>query len=144
MGRLARDDDHVVRLLLAEHHQEAPADLLLRVVLDGAGYSEGELTGRPHFPRAGLVRFAGSPHPAERTLAVLDLRTPADVIDRLSHDEAWSVRATAARDPRLPVARLLALLEDADGQVTFSAAANPALPVEAMARLVQSAEVMHA
>lgn len=142
--RLARDDDHAVRLLLAEHHQDAPADLLLRVVLDGAGYTEAELTGRPHFPTTGLARFADSPHPDERRLVVLDSQTSADVIERLSHDEARSVRIAIARDPRLPVTRMLALLEDADVQVAFSTAANPALPVQVMAQLVQSAVDMNA
>ncbi|MGV9774306.1 hypothetical protein [Streptosporangium sp. NPDC003464] len=140
--RLARDDDRAVRLLLAEHHPDAPADLLLRVVLDGAGYSEGDLTDRPRFPRADLARFADSPRPGERRLVVLDPRTPADVIERLSHDEERSVRIAMARDARLPVTRMPALLDDSDEQVAFSAATNPALPVEAMARLVQTADNM--
>jgi hypothetical protein len=135
--RLAHDDDHAVRLLLADHHQDASADLLLRVVLGDAGYSEGELTARPHFPRAGLARFAGSPHPGERHLAVLDPHTPADIIERLSHDGARSVRISAAQDPRLPVTRMLELLHDPDGQIAFSAAANSALPVQIMTRLLQ-------
>ncbi|MBG0828197.1 hypothetical protein HS041_10500 [Planomonospora sp. ID67723] len=137
--RLAHDDDPAVRLLLAEHHPDAPADLLLRVVLGGAGYSEGELTGRPCFPRAGLARFADSPHSRERRLVVLDPQTPAHVIERLSQDEAPEVRAAMARDPRLPVPRITALLHDPDRYVAFSAAANPGLPVEVMTRLVQTA-----
>ncbi|MBG0825973.1 hypothetical protein HS048_35470 [Planomonospora sp. ID91781] len=137
--RLARDDDRAVRLLLAEHHPAAPADLLLRVVLDGAGYSEGELTGRPCFPRTGLAGWADSPHPDRRRLVVLDPHTPVGVIERLSHDQERGVRMAMARDPRLPVARLLALLQDRDRQVAFSAAANPALPVEIMTRIIRTA-----
>ncbi|GII04211.1 hypothetical protein [Planobispora takensis] len=137
--RLAHDDDPAVRLLLAEHHPDAPAALLLRVVMDDAGYSEGELTGRPRFPGAGLARFADSPHSRERRLVVLDPQASADVIERLSHDEERRVRMAMARDPRLPVPRILALLRDSDDQVAFSAAANPALPAGAMAQLVQTA-----
>ncbi|MEV4018227.1 hypothetical protein AB0J35_47800 [Nonomuraea angiospora] len=38
--RLADDGNRAVGLLLAKRHQDAPADLLLRVALDGAGYLE--------------------------------------------------------------------------------------------------------
>jgi hypothetical protein len=140
--RLACDDDRAVRLLLAEHHPDAPADLLLRVVLDDSGYSESVLTRRPHFPRAGLARLADSPDPHERRLSLLDPLTPAQAVERLSHDESRAVRMAMACDPRLPVTRLLEMLHDPDDHVRYAAAGNPALPAEVMTRIIHEAVAM--
>ncbi|GAA0659310.1 hypothetical protein GCM10010193_07670 [Kitasatospora atroaurantiaca] len=74
-----------------------------------------------------------------RRLALLDLQTPPDTVDRLSTDPAPEVRADAARHPRLPLRRLIELLDDEE--LAHEAAANPALPPAVMHRLVAVLEL---
>ncbi|GAA2070896.1 LRV domain-containing protein [Actinomadura alba] len=132
--RLAADEDFVVRLFLAENHPEPPGALLLRTVLEFEGYTQGMMLDNPNFPREGLRRFADSPHPDERRLVPLDLGTPAEEIERLSHDNDRRVRQAMARDPRLSTGRLLELL--AEKETAEAAAGNPALPITVMKQIL--------
>ncbi|MGW3245352.1 hypothetical protein [Streptomyces sp. NPDC001070] len=134
--RLAADDDLGVRVLLAQNHPEAPADVLLRGFLEYTGPERGHLLTRPHFPTAGLARFAGHEDPAVRALAARDPRSAAETVDRLSGDPDPGVRAVMARHRNLPPARLAELLDD--GELAHEAAANPALEPAVMRRLVAS------
>ncbi|WP_404961933.1 hypothetical protein [Streptomyces sp. 147326] len=140
---LARDDDFAVRLLLAEFHPEPPPELLLDLYLNGTHRAVGMLVTRPGFPAAGLAaRFANSPDPERRRLALRDPGLEPELLDRLSRDP--ETRADAARDPRLPVARIRELLTDPDPETAAAAraaAANPALPAEDMRRLLDRAGV---
>ncbi|MEU0357461.1 hypothetical protein [Streptomyces cyaneofuscatus] len=132
---LAGDADFAVRLLLAECHPEAPAELLLDLYLHGTHRAVAMLTSRPGFPAAGLARrFADAPDPRARALALRDPAATRELVERLSRDPEAGVRRTAARDPRLPVPRLLELLADPD--TVSGAAANPALPPREMAALL--------
>lgn len=137
---LAGDEDFAVRLLLAEFHPEAPPELLLDLYLHGTHRAVSMLTAKPRFPAAGLAaRFARTPDPRARALAVRDPDATPELVERLSHDPAPEVRATAARDPRLPVRRLVELLEDP--RAGSAAAANPSLPVAEMTALLDRAGV---
>ncbi|MDT0495202.1 hypothetical protein RM717_32410 [Streptomyces griseus] len=132
---LAGDADFAVRLLLAEGHPEAPAELLLDLYLHGEHRAVGMLTARPRFPAAGLARrFADAPDPRARALALRDPAVTAELVERLSRDRDEGVRRAAARDPRLPLPRLLELL--ADPGTAPAAAVNPALPPGEMAALL--------
>ncbi|MFF3753136.1 hypothetical protein ACFYYH_22150 [Streptomyces sp. NPDC002018] len=137
---LADDADFVVRLLLAEHHPKAPAELLLDLYLNGTHRAVGMLAVRPQFPAAGLAaRFADAADPWARALAVRDPGATPALVEGLSRDPEPGVREAAARDPRLPVPRLVELLEDPD--VGAAAAGNPALPAREMTALLDRAGV---
>ncbi|MFE7459184.1 hypothetical protein [Streptomyces sp. NPDC057554] len=132
---LAGDADFAVRLLLAEGHPLAPAELLLDLYLHGEHRAVGMLTARPRFPAAGLARrFADAPDPRARALSLRDPAVTAELVERLSRDRDEGVRRAAARDPRLPLPRLLELL--ADPGTAPAAAVNPALPPGEMAALL--------
>ncbi|MGI5255228.1 hypothetical protein [Actinacidiphila glaucinigra] len=132
--RLAADDDLGVRVLLAQNHPEAPAELLLSAFLEYTGYERELLLTRPHFPTAGLSRHAGDEDPAVRALAARDPATAAETVDRLTRDPDPGVRAAGAGHPNLPRARLAELLDDEE--LAHRAAANPALEPAVMRRLV--------
>lgn len=131
---LAHDEDFAVRLLTCEYQPSAPADALLAMALEWSSYTRADMLARPQFPRKGLVRYAEDEDPSVRMLAVYDPDASPELIERLSHDEATTVRYTAAGDPRLPLARIEELLTEPG--TARSAAGNPALPVVAMHRLL--------
>jgi hypothetical protein len=135
---LSRDEDFAVRLLLCEFHPEPPPELLLDLYLNGSHRAVKMLIANPRFPSAGLAaRFAGSPDPERRRLALRDPAVTTEFLLRVSRDPACS--AAAARHPQLPVPRIRELL--ADPPTTSAAAGNPSLPVEDMHRLLDSAGV---
>ncbi|MFD3613499.1 hypothetical protein ACFWXA_36765 [Streptomyces atroolivaceus] len=137
---LAGDPDFGVRLLLAENHPSAPAELLLDLYLHGLHRAVAMLTSKPQFPTHGLaVRFADAAAPEARTLIVRDPGATPEIVERLSRDPEARVRKAAARDPRLPVPRLVELLDDPD--VGAAAASNPALPVTEMTSLLDRAGI---
>ncbi|MFF2045953.1 hypothetical protein ACFVVX_36585 [Kitasatospora sp. NPDC058170] len=134
VARLSGDPDLGVRVLLAQNHPQAPADLLLRSFLEYTGRERWHLTTRPNFPRTELAGHAEAADPMVRRLTLLDPQAPPATVDRLSADSDPDVRADAARHPRLPPRRLTELLDD--GELAHEAAANPALPPPVMHRLV--------
>ncbi|WP_405818868.1 hypothetical protein OG705_06015 [Streptomyces sp. NBC_00838] len=137
---LAGDGDFAVRLLLAEFHPQAPPELLLDLYLHGSHRAVAMLTVKERFPAAGLAaRFAGSPDPRARALAVRDPEATPELVERLSRDPDTGVREAAARDPRLPVRRVVELLEDPEAG--SAAATHPALPVAEMVALLDRAGV---
>ncbi|WP_035842192.1 hypothetical protein [Kitasatospora azatica] len=135
---LARDEDFAVRLLLCEWHPQPPPELLLDLYLNGRHRAVRMLIANPRFPTAGLAaRFAQSPDPDRRRLALRDPALGLELLDRLSRDP--ETQHEAARHPLLPLPRIRELLAD---PVTASAAAgNPSLPVEDMHRLLDRAGV---
>ncbi|KOV64641.1 hypothetical protein [Streptomyces sp. MMG1121] len=139
VARLAEDADRGVRLLLAQNHPDAPADLLLRGFLEYTGPERGRLTTRPNFPRAGLAGYAGHADPQVRALAARDPDTPPATADRLTRDPDPQVRSAFARHPNLPPARLTELLAGAhDRDLAHAAAANPALDPATIERLLRT------
>jgi hypothetical protein len=122
---LAADSDQRVRAELAQHHPDAPADLLLSCYL-ADGQSRPRLLSRPQFPSADLARFAHDADPEIRALAARDPEADPALIAHLVTDPAECVRRRMARCPRLPADRMIALLNDPE--LARDAAANPALP----------------
>ncbi|EKX64670.1 hypothetical protein [Streptomyces ipomoeae] len=123
--RLAEDEDFVVRLMICEYQPDAPAEALLRMVLEWDGYSSYDMLRMPQFPRKGLARYADDPSPSLRRLAVFDPDAPPELIERLSRDESAWVQRYAAPDHRLPRPRIEELLREP--WLAQEAAANPAL-----------------
>jgi hypothetical protein len=137
---LATDDDFAVRLLLCENHADVPGDLVLATYLEARTISRGWLLKHPRLAEAGLARLADSPDPNARKLVRLDPLARPEVIERLSHDPCWWVRAAMAPDRRLSPGRVLELLDDPT--TTEGAAANPHLPVSIMERFLADAHVL--
>ncbi|MEU5985962.1 PE-PGRS family protein [Streptomyces sp. NPDC047434] len=139
VARLARDEDRVVRLFLAESCDDAPADMLLEVWhwWDGSLSSPGRPRTHPNFPRTGLLRYAGDPNPRLRRLALDDPVSTPELVERLSRDEAAEVRCRAAEDPRLSPASAVRLLDDGSEAVRCAAARHPALPARVLVRLLR-------
>ncbi|CAL9582220.1 PE-PGRS family protein [Streptomyces sp. enrichment culture] len=137
--RLARDEDRVVRLFLAESCDDAPAGLLLEVWRwwDGSFSHPDRPRGHPNFPRADLLRYADDPSPRMRRLAPDDPEATPELVERLSRDPAAEVRRRTAEDPRLSPATVVRLLDDVDEGVRVAAARNPALPARALVRLLR-------
>lgn len=134
---LAADEDLGVRVLLAQHHPDAPPELLLRCYLEYTGPHRDRLLALPRFPVAGLAaRFGAAEDRAVRLLATLDPEADPGLVDALTRDPEPKVRAGAARNPALPQARLHQLLDDQESGA--DAAANPALPVATMRRLLDA------
>jgi hypothetical protein len=137
VAALADDPDLGVRVLLAQHHPDAPPELLLRCYLEYHGCGRERLAELPRFPADGLAAFAGHSDPAVRRLVGLDPLAAPDLIERLSADPDATVREAMATCPRLPAARLVALL--GDPELAEAAAANPALPVDQWDRILHDA-----
>ncbi|GGV70635.1 hypothetical protein GCM10010277_81820 [Streptomyces longisporoflavus] len=137
VARLARDEDRVVRLFLAESCEDAPADLLLEVWRwwDGSFSHPDRPRSHPNFPRAGLLHYVADLN-GRRRLALDDPEsTPADVA-RLARDPEAEVRRRAAEDPRLSPADAVLLLNDPEGYVRGTAVRNPRLPASILAGLL--------
>ncbi|MFD8381235.1 PE-PGRS family protein [Streptomyces sp. NPDC059679] len=137
--RLARDEDRVVHLFLAESCDDAPADMLLEVW----GWWTGSLTcpdrprGHPNFPRQGLLRYADDPSPRMRQLALDDPESTVELVERFVRDADDEVRLRAAKDPRLPVDSAVRLVDDPEWSIRRAAARHPGLPAEALVRLLR-------
>ncbi|GLW72495.1 hypothetical protein Kpho02_47940 [Kitasatospora phosalacinea] len=144
---LARDEDRVVRLFLAESCADAPAGMLLEV----ASWWKGSFSfpdcprSHPNFPRAGLLRFAADPNPLLRALVPDDPKATAADVERLAADPDPTVRRAAAEDRRLSPATVSALAADPDAGVRYRARANPVLPVaDLVALLLEPRTAEHA
>ena len=137
--RLARDEDRVVRLFLAESCDDAPADMLLEVWhwWTGSFSSPGRPRTHPNFPRTGLLRYAEDPNPRRRQLALDDPESTPELVERFALDPDDEVRARAAQDPRLSPESAVQLLDDADDAVRHHATVHPALPAPVLIRLLR-------
>lgn len=136
--RLARDEDRVVQLFLAESCDDAPAEMLLRVAewWTGSLSFPGRPGNHPNFPREGLLRFADDPNPNLRRLALDDPAATPDVAERLLDDPEPAVRYRAATDPRLPAATAVRLLTHPDDGVQHAAHRHPRLPADVLVGLL--------
>ncbi len=135
---LARDEDDVVQLFLAESCDDAPPEMLLAVAgwWNGSFSFPGRPLNHPNFPRAGLLRFATDPNPRLRALAHHDpASTPADV-ERAAGDPHETVRRAAAEDHRLAAETAIILAGDPEDGVRLRAWTNPALPPHALVPLL--------
>ncbi|MET7450197.1 MULTISPECIES: hypothetical protein [Streptomyces] len=140
--RLARDDDRVVQLFLAESCDDAPADMLLRVWQ----WWTGSLTtpdrphGHPNFPRRDLLRYVNDPNVRMRRLALDDPESSPELVETFSRDSNEEVRYRAASDPRLSPASAVRLLDDPHERVRYTAALHPRLPARVLIRLLRDAD----
>ncbi|WP_328868822.1 hypothetical protein OHT76_01320 [Streptomyces sp. NBC_00287] len=145
VATLARDEDRVVRLFLAESCDNAPPEMLLEVAgwWDGSLSFPGRPRSHPNFPRNGLLRFAADPNPRLRALTLDDPASTTALVEQFSHDPHEIVRRAAAADRRLAPEDTVRLAADADLGVRRRALMNPVMPPdELVARLLdpQSAE----
>ncbi|MFF4445118.1 PE-PGRS family protein [Streptomyces sp. NPDC001502] len=136
--RLARDEDRVVRLFLAERCDDAPADMLLEVWQwwNGSYSTPDRPYGHPNFPRRDLLRHADDPHPRLRQLALDDPDSTPGLVERFSGDEDAEVRLRAATDPRLSPDSVVRMLDDPDSGVRAMAARHPRVPVPVLVALL--------
>lgn len=135
---LARDEDRVVRLFLAESCDDAPPAMLLEVWTwwSGSLSFPGRPRTHPNFPRRGLLRFADHQDARMRLLALDDPASRPSLVERFSHDPDAQVRAAAAADPRLPPEAAARLADDTDPAVRHRARHHPVLPPATLARLL--------
>ncbi|MDH6133345.1 hypothetical protein P3T37_002740 [Kitasatospora sp. MAA4] len=143
---LARDEDRVVRLFLAESCEDAPPGLLLEVAgwWDASYSFPGRPRNHPNFPRQGLLRFAADPNPRLRALALDDPASTAALVEQAADDPHEIVRRSAAEDPRLAPGAAVRLATDPDRGVRWRAASNPAIPPDDLVALLldpRSAEI---
>ncbi|MFJ6120216.1 hypothetical protein [Streptomyces sp. NPDC092129] len=144
--RLARDEDRVVQLFLAESWDDAPADMLLRVWQwwTGSLSTPDRPHGHPNFPRRDLLRYADDPNPRMRQLALDDPESTAELVERFSRDSHEEVRHRAATDPRLGSASAVRLLDDPHERVRHAAARHPDLPARVLTRMLWDADTAQA
>ncbi|MEU7576415.1 PE-PGRS family protein [Streptomyces sp. NPDC041068] len=140
--RLARDEDRVVQLFLAESCDDAPADMLLRVWQwwTGSLSTPDRPRSHPNFPRHNLLRYADDANPRMRRLALDDPESTADLVERLSRDGDKEVRYRAATDPRLTPASAVRLLDDPNGGVRYAASRHPRLPARVLVRMLRDVD----
>ncbi|MFC8514486.1 PE-PGRS family protein [Streptomyces sp. NPDC057257] len=141
--RLARDEDRIVHLFLAESCDDAPADMLLSVWRwwTGSLSFPDRPRGHPNFPREGLLRYADDPNPRMRQLALDDPKSTPELVARMSRDPDPDVRHRAARDPRLTVADAVRLVDDPVDHIRHAAARHPDLPGRVLAALLFDPEL---
>ncbi|WP_050508083.1 MULTISPECIES: hypothetical protein [Streptomyces] len=139
---LARDEDRVVRLFLAESCDDAPPGLLLEVWRwwDGSLSCPGRPRNHPNFPRHGLLRHADDPDPRMRQLALDDPESTHALVERFSRDVDADVRLRAATDHRLPAAAAVWLLDDPDERLRQAAARHPRLPARILVDLLRTVD----
>ncbi|MFD9818818.1 PE-PGRS family protein [Streptomyces violascens] len=139
---LARDEDRVVQLFLAESCDDAPADMLLRVWQwwTGSLSTPDRPHGHPNFPRTGLLGYAEDPNPRMRQLALDDAESTVELVERFSRDSDEEVRHRAASDPRLTPASAVRLLDDPYEHIRGAAARHPALPARVLIRLLRDGD----
>ncbi|MEV7365432.1 PE-PGRS family protein [Streptomyces sp. NPDC091299] len=144
--RLARDEDRVVQLFLAESCDDAPADMLLRVWQwwTGSLSTPDRPHGHPNFPGRDLLRYADDPNPRMRQLALDDPESTAELVERFSRDSREEVRHRAATDPRLGSASAVRLLDDPHERVRHAAARHPDLPARVLTRMLWDADTAQA
>ncbi|WP_329275052.1 HEAT repeat domain-containing protein [Streptomyces sp. NBC_00691] len=143
---LARDEDRVVQLFLAESCDDAPAEMLLRVWQwwDGSLSVPDRPRGHPNFPRRDLVRLADDPRPRMRRLALDDPESTVELVELLSRDGDEEVRFRAATDPRLTPASAVRLLDDPYEHVRHAAARHPGLPARRLIPLLRNRDTAYA
>ncbi|MES5818720.1 PE-PGRS family protein [Streptomyces sp. RG80] len=141
--RLARDEDRVVQLFLAESCDDAPAEMLMRVWQwwDGSLTAPDRPRGHPNFPRHDLLRYADDPSPRMRRLALDDPESTPDLVERLSRDPSDEVRHRVATDPRLSAFAAARLLEDPHEHIRQAAALHPRLPARLLTGLLRGGGV---
>lgn len=135
---LARDEDRVVRLFLAESCDDAPAHMLLEVWQwwTGSLSTPDRPHGHPNFPRSGLLRYTDDENPRMRRLALDDPESTPELVERFSRDTSEEVRCRAATDPRLSAPSATRLLDDPHDSVRHAAARHPRLPARVLVRLL--------
>ncbi|MFF2546900.1 hypothetical protein ACFVUY_30680 [Kitasatospora sp. NPDC058063] len=135
---LARDEDRVVRIFLAESCDDAPPWMLLDMAAwwDGTFSFPGRPRNHPNFPREGLLRLAADPNPRLRAAALDDPATTCADVERAAADPDPVVRRAAAGHRRLAPATAAALTADDDRDVRWLARTNPALPPEDLVALL--------
>lgn len=140
--RLARDDDRVVQLFLAESCDDAPADMLLRVWQwwTGSLSTPDRPHGHPNFPRRDLLRYANDSNARMRQLALDDPESTPELVETFSRDSNEEVRHRSASDPRLSPASAVRLLDDPHERVRYAAALHPRLPARVITRLLRDAD----
>ncbi|MEU5951020.1 PE-PGRS family protein [Streptomyces sp. NPDC047525] len=138
VGLLARDEDRVVHLFLAESCDDAPAAMLLEVWQwwTGSLSVPDRPRGHPNFPRSDLLRHADDTNPRMRQLALDDPQSTPDLVERFSRDPSEEVRYRAATDARLTAASAIRLLDDPYEYVRHAAARHPRLPAQVLVRLL--------
>ncbi|MFF7725802.1 PE-PGRS family protein [Streptomyces sp. NPDC008001] len=139
---LARDEDRVVQLFLAESCEDAPADMLLRVWQwwTGSLSHPDRPRSHPNFPRQGLLQYADAPDPRMRRLALDDPASSVELVERFGRDTDEEVRLRAAQDPRLTAASAVRLLDDPSGRIRRAAALHPGLPARVLIQLLRDGE----
>lgn len=142
VARLARDEDRIVRLSLAESCDDTPADMLMEVWRwwDGSLSFPDRPRSHPNFPRHDLLRYADDPDPRMRRLSPDDPDSTTELVERLSRDVSAEVRYRTATDPRLPPACAVRLLEDPHEHIRRSAARHPRLPAHVLTRLLRETD----
>ncbi|MDH6213556.1 PE-PGRS family protein [Streptomyces pseudovenezuelae] len=143
---LARDEDRVVRLFLAESCDDAPADMLLEVWQwwTGSLSCPDRPHGHPNFPRTDLLRYADDPNPRLRQLALDDPESTPELVERLSRDPSAEVRRRAVADPRLTAVSAVRLLDDPDDSVRHEAISHPHLPAHVLTGLLRDPDTARA
>ncbi|MEU6073848.1 hypothetical protein [Micromonospora sp. NPDC047074] len=137
VARLAADEDHSVRLLLAENHPEAPADILPDLIRR-AGHARWNLVKHPNMPSHALAGFAASGSDDHRRVAATGPNLPAAVATALASHDDHTTRRLVAANPALPLPEIIRLLHDADSQLAEAAARNPRLPPRLARQLIAS------
>ncbi|WP_327136941.1 PE-PGRS family protein [Streptomyces sp. NBC_01340] len=136
---LARDEDRVVQLFLAESCDDAPANMLLRVWQwwTGSLSAPDRPHGHPNFPRHDLLRHADDPNPRMRQLAPDEPESTPELVERFSRDPDEEVRYRAAKDPRLTAASAVRLLDDPHAHIRQAAFWHARFPARVIVRLLR-------
>jgi hypothetical protein len=137
VSALAVDEDHSVRLLLAENHVGIPGRILPDLVRR-PGHARWELVRHQAMPATTLAEFAASGDEILRRLAACSPNLPATVATALASDADPDTRAYVAANPALPLPEILRLLHDPDPRLAGAAARNPRVPPDLALSLISA------
>jgi hypothetical protein len=135
VARLAADEDYGVRLLLAENHPEAPADILPDLIRR-AGHARWELVKYRNMPAHALAEFAASGDDDLRCVAATGPNLPAAAAIALASHDDHTTRSLVAANLALPLPQIIRLLHDPDPRLAEAAARNPHLPPRLARQLI--------
>jgi hypothetical protein len=136
VARLAVDEDHSVRLLIAERYADVPGPVIAALA-QTAGHASWDMVRHPAMPAQTLVDFARSGNPALRRLAAAGPNLPPEAAIALTTDLDAECRGLAAANPALPVEEIVRLVHGDDISTARGAATNPRLPVDVAAAMVR-------
>lgn len=138
---LAGHPDPAVRVDLAKHVDQLPADVVDQLAHDPVEEVRDGLVKNPSTPLAMLVDLVTHPDMIVRWDLAARPDLPHSAYERLSTDPIPGVRYAVAANPAVPESILCALAANADRDTRRELARNPVIPLDLLASMAASTRI---